>query len=242
MSARLLRAGLLALPLLGAQARADDDTVCERRISVTGRAQAAQAPDFAEIAIGVEAKAATAAAALDAASKAVEGVVALGRDLGVPSADIGTASVVLEPALRTVTRPNGTVQQEPDGYRASNRVSVRLADMGRLGDLLRRALDAGANRIDSVSFGLKEPGKVEAALQVAAARDARARASDLAEAVGARLGPLCSLSMGGGPQPMRLAATMSRSVEAGSRGKRVPIEAGTIETVAEVQAAFAIQP
>ena len=228
---------LLLLALTGLPARADD--ACERKVSVVGRAQSVRAPDFAEITVGVETKAPNAAAALDAASKAVEGVVALGREIGVPPGDIGTSAVVLEPASRAVTRPNGTTSSEPDGYRAANTVTVRLADMGRLGDFLRRALDAGANRIDAIGFGLTDPDKVEAELQVAAAKDARARAADLAEAVGAKLGPLCSINTGGGPQPLRMAAPMA--AKAGS-GRRVPIAAGSISSSAEVSASFAILP
>ena len=230
---------LLILPFLAAMpARADDDA-CRRGISVTGRAHATQAPDFAEVTVGVEARAANAGAALDATSKAVAGIVALGRAVGIPPGDLGTAAVVLEPATRTVTRPDGTGREEPDGYRASNRVTLRLADMDRLGDLLRRALEAGANRIDSVAFGLSDPDHVEAMLQVEAAKNARAQAAALAEAVGARLGALCSLSTNRTSFPMAMQA--SRAMPAPpSAPKRVPIEAGTIGSSAEVTATFAV--
>ncbi len=235
-----MRAALagLALLLVAAPARADD--ACAHTIGVTGRAASARAPDFAAVTVGVETKAQSPAAALDAASKAVAGVVALGRELGVPEADIGTSAVVLEAATRAVTRPNGTVESQPDGYRAANAVTIRLADMGRLGDLLRRALDAGANRIDSIGFGLNDPEKVDAELQVAAARDARARAAELAEAVGAKLGRLCSLSGSGSavPPPMPMAA--QARMKAPAPGRRVPLAAGAIESRSEVQASFAV--
>lgn len=235
-----MRAALagLALALSVLPARAEDE-LCARKISVVGRAQSVRAPDFAEISVGVETKAPGAAAALDAASKAVEGIVALGREIGVPAGDIGTSAVVLEAATRAVTRPNGTTSSEPDGYRAANAVTVRLADMGRLGDFLRRALEAGANRIDAIGFGLNDPDKAEAELQVAATRDARTRAAELAEAVGAKLGPLCALSTGGGPQPLRMAAPMAAKA---APGRRVPITAGTIGSSAEVSASFAVLP
>lgn len=235
-----MRAALvgLALLLVAVPARADDS--CDHTISVTGRAASSRAPDFAQVTVGVETKAPNPAAALDAASRAVEGVVALGRDLGVPAADIGTSAVVLEAATRNVTRPNGTLESQPDGYRAANAVTIRLVDMGRLGDLLRRALDAGVNRIDSVGFGLNEPEKVDAELQVAAARDARARAAELAEAVGAKLGRLCSLSGSGSavPPPMPMAA--QARMRAPAPGRPVPIAAGTIESRSEVSASFAV--
>ncbi|MEE7505262.1 SIMPL domain-containing protein, partial [Methylobacterium mesophilicum] len=162
------------------------------------------------------------------------------RALGVPPADLGTAAVTLQAATRTVARPGGAVTEEPDGYRASNLVTVRLADMDRLGDLLRQALDSGANRIDGVSFGLRDPDKSEAALQVAATRDARSRAEALAEAVGAKLGPLCTLSTAATGTPYRPALEMARAAPMAAKGRRVPLEAGTIPMSSEVSATFAV--
>lgn len=236
---RHLAPALLILPYLAALPAHAEDEACRRSVSVTGRAHATQAPDFAEVTVGVEARASNAGAALDATSKAVAGIVALGRAVGIPPSDLGTAAVVLEPATRTVFKPDGTRSEEPNGYRASNRVTLRLSDMERLGDVLRRALETGANRIDSVSFGLIDPDRVETMLQVEAAKNARAQAAVLAEAAGARLGGLCSLSTSRTSFPTAMQA--SRAMPASpSAAKRVPIEAGTIGSSAEVTATFAI--
>lgn len=234
-------AGLLLLALLPVRAQADD-AACKRHISVVGRAAETRAPDFAEIVVGIEARGASPAAALDAASKAVAGISAQARALGVPPADIGTAAVTLQAGSRTVTRPGGAVTEEPDGYRAGNSVTVRLADMDRMGDLLRQALDSGANRIEGVSFGLREPEKAESALQIAAARDARSRAEALAEAAGAKLGPLCTLGMPGSAVPPPPVMARSFAAPMAAKGRRVPIEAGTIQLSAEISASFAVAP
>ena len=232
-----MRAASLAVlaALAGGAARADE-APCARHVSVTGHASAAQAPDFAEIAVGVEAKGATAAAALDAASKAVAGLSALAREAGLSPAEIGTAAVSLQPVTRTVTRPGG-LTEEPDGYAAANVVRLRVGDMARLGDILRKALESGANRIDGITFGQRDPEAARAALQVAAARDARSRAAALAEAVGARLGGLCTLStLDAGPAPFALRTMAAPAPKA----RPVPIEAGTIESAASVSATFAL--
>lgn len=234
-------ASLLLLALLPAQAHADDEA-CKRHISVVGRAAETRAPDFAEVVVGIEARGASPAAALDAASKAVAGISAQARALGVPPADIGTAAVSLQAGSRTVTRPGGAVTEEPDGYRAGNAVTVRLADMDRLGDLLRQALESGANRIDGVSFGLRDPDKAEAALQVAAARDARTRAEALAEALGAKLGPVCVLTTTGGAVPPPPVFGRALAAPMAAKGRRVPIEAGTIQLASEISATFAVAP
>lgn len=238
-----MRAALIALGLLLAACPSApaEDGAGDGRIRVIGRAQAETPPDFAAIEIGVQSRGPTPSAALDAASQAARGTIAVAREVGVPEADIGTSAVTLQPATKTVRGPDGSVREQPDGYVAANRVRVRLADMGKLGDLMRRALDAGANRIEGISFGLRDPAGVDAAVQVAAMRDARAQGERLAEAAGVRLGPAVSIASpprGDGARPLPYAA-----MKAAPRGREpVPIEAGTIETGAEVEAVFAIVP
>lgn len=234
-----MNALVLAVVLAGASGAAlAAEPPCARHITVTGRASATQAPDFAEIAIGIEAKGADPASAVDSASKAVAGVVALAKEAGLSPSEIGTAAVTLQPATRPVNRPGG-VTEEPDGYAASNIVRLRVAAMDRLGEILRKALSSGVNRIDGISFGLRDPEAAQAALQVAAAKDARTRAAALAEATGAKLGPLCTLTaldQGGTPFPMR---AMAASV---AKARAVPVEAGTVESQAAVSAQFALEP
>ncbi len=91
----------LALAASGSAALAAEPS-CARHVSVTGVASSAQAPDFAEIAIGDRGEGADPAAAVDAASKAVAGVVAQAREAGLQPAEIGTAAVTLQPATRPV--------------------------------------------------------------------------------------------------------------------------------------------
>lgn len=250
-----MRPGALAaaLVLLGASPlplRAEG-AACDRKIAVTGHAQASHAPDFAELSFATEAKAATVAAAFDGAAKAVAAITALAREHGAGLNDIRTTALVLEAATRTVSRTLGANQQEPDGYRAASKVSVRLADRTRLADLVRRTIEGGAAQIESVDFGLADPTKVEAALLVAAGRDARARAAEVAEAAGARIGPLCNLTAGKvqqTPPPMPDSRPRGKKLGSASRyegatpGLSVPIEGGTIDLAAEVSAVYAAQP
>ena len=212
----------------------------EGRIRVVGRAQSESSPDFASVEVGVEGQGATPALALDAVSRAARGVIAAAKEMGVPDADIGTTALTLQARTKAVPQPDGTVREQADGYSAGNLVRVRLADMGKLGEWLRRALDSGANRIDAIAFGLRDPGAAEAAVQSAAMKDARAQAERLAEAAGVRLGPALSITApprGDASRP----APYAMAKAAAPRGRTaVPIEAGRIETVAEVEAVFAI--
>lgn len=234
-------ATLLALALLGGGAKAEERPT-EGRISVVGRARAEVPPDFASVEIGVEAKGATPAAALDGASAAAKAILDLAAAFKVPEADLGTSAVTLQPATRSVRQPDGSFAEKPDGYRASNTVRVRLSDMGRLGELMRRALDGGANRIDGVGFGLRDPDAAENAVRSAAMKDARAQAERLADAAGVTLGRVLSIQSpaSGNSPPMAFAAPAPMRAKRG--GPAVPLVAGTIETTADVSATYAIAP
>ncbi|MGU3536517.1 SIMPL domain-containing protein [Methylobacterium sp. A54F] len=238
-----MRAALAGLLLLAAvPAAAAEGAPTDGLIRVVGRARAESAPDFASVEIAVDTRGTTPAAALDGTSAAAGRIIALASEFGAGAADIGTTAVTLQPVTRSVRAPDGTVTERPDGYRAANQVRVRLADMARLGELMRRALDAGANRIDGVTFGLTDPEAAESAVRVAAMKDALAQAARLAEAAGVKLGRVVSIQsppLAERAPPMPFAAAPMR---AKGRGAAVPLVAGTLEASAEVAAAFAIAP
>lgn len=233
---------VLIVPACLGTARAEEARgLQEGRIAVIGRARAETAPDFATVEIGVEAKGATPAAALDAASASARGIIALAADFKVTEADIGTTAVTLQPVTRTIRQSDGGMTEKPDGYRAANTVRVRLSDMGRLGELMRRTLDSGANRIDGIGFGLRDPDAAEAAVRMAAMKDARVQAENLAKSAGVTLGQVVSIQSppSGNGQPYLAAAAPMRAKRGGAA---VPLVAGSIETGAEVAAIFAIVP
>lgn len=243
---------LLLLCLTDSPSAATESDPCARKISVVGRAESSHMPDWIALTLASESKAPTVADALEASAKSVAEIGALAHDLGVPASDIRTLSVVLEEATRTISRTLGADQREPDGFRARNRVSVRLAERSRAGELVRRALDKGGIRIEAAELGLAEPEKAESALLVAAAKDARARATAIAEAAGSSAGVVCGLTtskaMASPPVPYTAGKAsdydVSKSFD-GGRGKAtfpVPIESGTIDLTAEVTAVFAAQP
>lgn len=243
---------LALLSLVCAPTLAAEDDPCARKISVVGRAEANHAPDWIALTLASESKAPTVTGALEASARSVAEIGTLARELGVPAGDIHTLSAVLEEATRVVSRTLGADQREPDGFRVRNRVSVRMTERSRAGELVRRMLDKGGIRVESAELGLAEPEKAEAALLALAGKDARARASLIAEAAGASVGIVCSLTatkaLASPPAPYPASQTskydLYESSDAG-RGKsalQVPIGSGTIALTAEVTAVFAVQP
>lgn len=242
-------AAIVTLALLSGGAALAQDVapptarVAPGRITVIGRATLDLPPDRAAVSISVVTRGATPAAALDANSAAARKIVDGARALGVEGRDVATTAVNLSQAYKTVRDPVSGSSQQPDGFEASNSVRVRLADLGKLGQLIRATLDGGANRIGGVSFELADPAAAERDADAAATRDALARADAIAKAAGVALGPITRIGPPGRversdafpptPAPMRLAKAMG--------GQAVPLEADTVSVAAEIEIEWALK-
>jgi uncharacterized protein len=161
------------------------------------------------------------------------------KNFGVDARDLKTAAVSLSPVTKSVREPNGAYRQEPDGYQANNTVQVRLRDISRLGAFMRDVLNQGANQIAGVHFGLADPNKAVDDALAAAVEDATRKANRLAEAAKAKLGRLQHVTY-----PPRAAVRPFEAASAsGGRALRmdIPIEAGELETSAEVEMIWALE-
>jgi uncharacterized protein len=232
---RILGLALVAT-LLAAPASAQTS---QGRIAVVGRGVVERAPDKVSVQVGVSTRGTTPSAAMDANSGAAARVVAFARQFGVEQRDLRTGSVTLSETFRTAGEP-GRPRQEPDGYAATNTVTIVLRDIPRLGTLLRELLNQGANRINGVAFGLTDAAEGGDEARKAAIADATRKATLLAAAANVKLGRVLRIddppraeARGGeaGDIPMRAAA----------RGMAVPVEAGVIEIAAEVDVSWAIE-
>lgn len=197
-------------------------------LTVTGQGRVAAVPDMATLQVGVEARGADAAQAMDNVSATMEGLLAVLDEMQVAERDRQSSNLSLDMIYR-----NGSVSPDArDGeYRARNTLSVTLRDMERLGNVLQALLDEGANDFSGLSFGLQEPRPVEDEARRLAVADARDKAELYAGAAGVTLGPILSIAeggTGGGPNPMLGMARMAASAEA------MPVAAGETEVRADV--------
>lgn len=204
-------------------------------IAVSGEGRAGAAPDMARLRVGVETEGRDAAAALAENSSATARVIARLKESGVPAADIRTSSFAVRPIYGQSR--TGLYEQRIEGFAVVNAVSARIGDLAGLGAVLDALVRDGANRIDSLEFGIADPAPVLAEARADAIAQARAAAETYAAAAGMTLGPVLSISdLGGPPQPL-VSGAMLR-MEASS----VPIEPGTAEIAASVSVVWALAP
>jgi len=191
------------------------------RITVTGHGEATAVPDIATLSAGVETRGPNAEAALAANSEAMARVVAAVKAAGIAPRAIRTEGLSVTPVPERDT-DGRSLTGRIDHYRVSNTVAIRTRDLDRLGGLIDRLVRAGANSLGQVSFALSDPGAAMVEARRAAMEDARAAAEAYADAAGLDLGPVLSISEGGGgggpypaPRAMRLDAAMEAPIERG---------------------------
>ncbi|ETX15666.1 membrane protein [Roseivivax halodurans JCM 10272] len=211
----------LALGLAGGAAAQEEGP----RLTVRGEGEASAPPDMAVITLGVTERASEAAAAMDAASGVAARILERLETLGVEARDVQTSDLSLNP----VRRGDGS-EAEPEivAYEASNRVDLRVRDLGSLSDVLAAVLEDGANTLGGLSFSVSDPEPLLNEARRDAVAKARSKAELYAEAAGVTLGPIVRIDEGGSgggfPRPM---AEM-RAV------KDVPVAAGETGYTAEV--------
>jgi hypothetical protein len=214
-----------ALALIPAAALAAEPTT----LTLSASGETRLAPDMATVTLGVTASAPTAAGAMQQDAGLMTRVIAALRRQGVAERDIQTANI-------NVQAQYAFPQNQPrqlTGYQASNQLSVAVRDLARLGAVLDGAAAGGANEINGVSFGLKDPGSAEDEARIKAVAALKAKADLYARATGYTLGRLVNLSEGGGytPGPVRplpmtaLAKAAATPVEAGELAVRIEVSA-----------------
>lgn len=232
----VLAIGALGANLLMGPGRAQAQTVGVtgmRQITVVGTGESRIKPDMATVQIGVETAAATSQEALAQNTAQANAIIEQIKQLGVEEKDIQTSNFNIYPNYDT----NG---RQITGYTVSNMVSVTIRSLDSAGDLLDKVVQAGANRIYGVSFGVADTNAVMAQARDAAVADARARADLLAKAGGATVGQLLVITESIGSQPP-LPVLMGRAEAAQAADSAVPIQSGEQVFSAQVQVTYELR-
>jgi uncharacterized protein YggE len=156
----------------------------DKLITVTGDAMAAAAPDRVTIRLGVATPGNTARKASEANAKVMTAVLAAIKAAGAEERDIQTSHLSLQPHFEQ--DKNGPPHLA--GFHASNDITVKLRDIGKLSDLIDRAVAAGANEMSGIEFSVSDRSKRLDDARAQAIADARRKADIYAKAAGVTVG------------------------------------------------------
>ena len=226
-----------ALCLVLAPATLADDPVAQ--VHVSGKAEAAVAPDMAILDLTVMREAPTARDALDANSRAMADVIEAMREAGVEERDLQTSNFSIQPRY-IYPQPRNEKPPQLVGYTVRNSLQVKVRNLSDLGPLLDESVSLGVNEGGSVQFANEDPSAAIAEARSQAVKNAMAKAKTMAEAAGVGLGKVLELSERThmpSPQNYR----MERAMAAGAMADAVPVMAGENSYQVVVHVSYAIE-
>jgi uncharacterized protein len=202
-------------------------------ISVTGEATVSVPPDQAQIDGGVTSDAKTAREASDANNAAMGKVLLALKGAGIDEKDYQTSRLSLQPQYA----PNRSGPSPVVGYRASNRVTVKLRDVAKVANIVDVLVGAGANELGGINFMVSQASKLLDDAREKAIADARRKAEIYAKAAGVALGEPLNISEEGGSGPPVFRSKMAAPMAAGA-----PVAQGEETLSVSVSVSWAIKP
>jgi uncharacterized protein YggE len=156
-------------------------------IEVIGEGVVQAEPDQAQAFLGVETFDRELSAAVEQNQRSMDAVLQTLRGAGIPEALIQTRnySVNFERDYPGLGEPPAEVR---GNYRVSNMARVTIGEIGRLGEILDAAVEAGANQIGGVQFAVSDASELESQARALAVENARAKAEELAALADVSLG------------------------------------------------------
>ncbi|AKH41925.1 hypothetical protein FHS61_002544 [Altererythrobacter atlanticus] len=138
-------------------------------------------PDIANVSAGVSTRAQTAVAAMQQNAQAMSKVIARIKELGIADRDIQTSGINLGARYDYDQQSREQVFR---GYEASNRVSVKLRDIQKTGEVLDALVAAGATDLGGPDWSIEDDSAARAQAREQAMATALAQAKDYARMAG----------------------------------------------------------
>jgi hypothetical protein len=208
-------------------------------LTVGGRGEVSVAPDRAVLRLGAVAQAAKASEAQSQVNQVVQHIIRDIKSQGVAGKNIATIDLSIYPVY-------GNQQPEPQeqntrpvirGYRASNIIRVQIEELEHLGGVIDAGLNAGANRIEGLSFDLKDDREFRAQALRLATEEADAKAYAIARAMGVEIVGIKQISEAG-------ISLVRPQVDSGrvfsARTAATPVQAGQVRVEASLTVSYYI--
>jgi uncharacterized protein YggE len=209
-------------------------------IWVNGEGEVTAVPDTAILTLGIEAQELTVAEARDKAAEAMTSVTDALKDAGIDEEDIQTQYFSIQEVYRW---DDDKQQQTVIGYQVTNTVTVKVMDITKVSAVIDSVTAAGGDltRINSLAFTLDDPSPYYEQARVKAVDDAAAKAKQLADTAGVKLGKPTYIS-----ESSYIPSTIYRDVatvleEVSEPTPTTPVSPGEMEITVNVQIAYAIE-
>jgi uncharacterized protein YggE len=204
-------------------------------IWVTGVGEVTVVPDIAVLSLGVQAQKDTVAEAQREAAEAMDAVMNVLDSYGVDEKDIQTQYFSIQPVYDWDDGKQTLV-----GYRVTNTVAVKIRNIDDAGEIIDAVVIAGGDYtiVNSISFTVDEPEAYYEDAREEAMADAKAKAQQLADLGGVKLGKPTYINEYSG----YTSSVVYRDYEVaeGTSVPETPISPGEMEIQLTVQVVYSI--
>lgn len=163
----------------------------EDRFSVVGSGTVYAKADIADINVGLKTGAKkTAAEATQESAVKMNNIIAELKKLEIEEKDIKTSDYNLNP-IYNYTQDKG---QELIGYEVAQTVSLKIRDLNKIGDVIAKTTEQGANQIGNISFTIDDEFALKNQARELAIQKAKEKAKMIAKQSGMKLGAIKNVS------------------------------------------------
>ena len=192
------------------ETRADTVSAPPAEITVTASGSVSIIPDTASVSFSLISQAETADQAQKINSEAVKKVVDVLKGQGIEEKDLCTTNYSIYAQYDYSENTDGKIT----GYNASTYMTVKNQKIEALGKTMSACITAGVNNIDSVIFSCSNNDEAYQQALLQAVKASEAKAKQLAEAVGKKLGETVTVIEGGSASSTRSIPTDNMALAA----------------------------
>jgi uncharacterized protein YggE len=229
-------AGVAVIAVIMAQKENNQD-----RFSVTGSGTVYAKADIANITVGLRTDVKkTAAEVTKDSTEKMNAIIVSIKELGIEEKDIKTTDYSLAPVYNW-TEGKGQVLQ---GYQISQNVSVKVRDLDKIGEVIAKTTEQGANQIGNVNFTIDDEYELKNEARELAITKAKEKAEMMASQAGMKLGAVKSVYEGADtnyPVPMYANAKLEMVSDQSSGSSAPSIQTGQNEIRVEVTLVYEVK-
>lgn len=204
--------------------------------TVGGEGKVSGQPTLAQVDVGLMSEGKEVAEAQGENSRKVNAILVAIKGLGIAEADLQTNQYGIAPKYEYKDGKQTVV-----GYTVSQNLNVKVRDLKKVGVVLAKAGELGANQINGVQFTIDDPTSLQQEARKKALADAKQKAAALADALGVRIVRVTTFSESSGPQPVMPYGFRAMEMMDGPAAAPAPdIQAGSLDVRSHVSVTFEI--
>jgi uncharacterized protein YggE len=211
------------------------DIVAKNTITIAGEGKIYATPDIGVVDLGVVSDAKTVATAQKDNVTKMNKITQAMKDLGVEEKDLKTTNYSIYPRYQYLSGRSDII-----GYEVTQTLEVKIRNLDKVGDILAKAAELGANQTGSLSFTFDDPEKLNQEARTKAIANAKEKADALTSELGVKLVRIISFSESSYVPPVSYYSEKALGI--GGGGTATPdVQTGQNEITSNVTIVYEIQ-